>query len=204
MSDFNFICRICGGNSLKYECIKEDGIYSTYMYICNDCGVIFSDPYKFTLPILEFRVTDEEKEIEKTTGIKWQLPKKHNPTDSGFDICSSEKKTLTPGESYLFKTGICAKVPKGFEIQVRPRSGLSKKLIFIPNSPGTIDETYRGEIGVILFNNSNEWQDFEKGDKIAQLVFCKTYHPNIEENNDEINKFKNTDRSDKGFGSSGK
>lgn len=195
MSDFNFICRVCGHN--KYE---DSNLY----YKCELCKVIFADPYQFTLPILEFRVTDEEKEIEKTTGIKWQLPKKNNPTDSGFDIYSSQEKVLNPGESHLFKTGICAKVPKGFEIQVRPRSGLSKKLIIIPNSPGTIDETYRGEIGVILFNNSNEWQEIERGDRIAQLVFCKTYHPNIEENNDEINKFKNTDRSDKGFGSSGK
>tara|TARA_B100002019_G_scaffold77736_1_gene67057 strand:+ start:72 stop:506 length:435 start_codon:yes stop_codon:yes gene_type:complete len=108
--------------------------------------------------------------------------------------------TLNPGERKLIKTGLHIELPEGYEAQVRPRSGLAfKKGITVLNSPGTIDADYRGDIGVILINHSNEEFAVNSGDRIAQLVISK-FEKVDWETSDEINS---TSRGDSGFGSTG-
>ena len=107
---------------------------------------------------------------------------------------------LSPGERKLIKTGLHIELPEGYEAQVRPRSGLAfKKGITVLNSPGTIDADYRGDVGVILINHSNEEFSVNSGDRIAQLVISK-FEKVDWETSDEINS---TSRGDSGFGSTG-
>ena len=92
-----------------------------------------------------------------------QLPKQARAGDAGMDLFSIDEMTIQPGERKLVKTGIQLQLPKGTEAQVRPRSGLALKHgITVLNSPGTIDEGYRGEIGVILINHGTESFKLEK------------------------------------------
>ena len=96
------------------------------------------------------------------------IPNYAHEGDAGLDVYSVEEKTLEPGERALIKTGIKIQLPKGTEAQMRPRSGLAiKNGISLVNSPGTIDEGYRGEIGVIVINHGQETFKVEKGMKIC-------------------------------------
>lgn len=115
-----------------------------------------------------------------------KLPEYANQGDAGMDICAAEEILINPGETKIIPTGLKVAIPIGYEIQIRPRSGLSAKTpLRIPNSPGTIDSGYRDEVGVILTNTSrenngefliNEKSNKEgvykicKGDRIAQFV----------------------------------
>ena len=130
------------------------------------------------------------------------LPNYETLLSAGMDIRAfiENPVTIKPLERLLIKTGLQIELQKGYEAQMRPRSGLSlKKGITVLNSPGTIDADYRGEIGVILINLSNENFDILSGDRIAQLVISK--HERIEwELSKSIDK---TKRGDKGFGSTG-
>ena len=111
-----------------------------------------------------------------------------------------EKMILKPMERAIVKTGLFMELPVGFEAQVRPRSGLAaKKGITVLNTPGTIDADYRGEIGVILINLSNEDFIIENGARIAQMVISK--HERI--NWEEVEVLEETIRGDGGFGSTG-
>ena len=137
------------------------------------------------------------------------INKSNNPTptyetslSAGMDLraCVEGPITLSPGERKLIKTGLHIELPEGYEAQVRPRSGLAfKKGITVLNSPGTIDADYRGDIGVILINHSNEEFVVKSGDRIAQLVISK-FEKVDWETSDEINS---TSRGDSGFGSTG-
>ena len=137
------------------------------------------------------------------------INKSNNPTptyetslSAGMDLRAyvEEPITLSPGERKLIKTGLHIELPEGYEAQVRPRSGLAfKKGITVLNSPGTIDADYRGDIGVILVNHSNEEFAVNSGDRIAQLVISK-FEKIDWETSDEINS---TSRGDSGFGSTG-
>ena len=131
-----------------------------------------------------------------------KLPKYETELSAGMDVRAflDSSITLEPLDRILVKTGLFAELEKGFEIQVRPRSGLAlKKGITVLNSPGTIDADYRGEIGVILINLSKEKFVISSGDRIAQLVVCKHEQPKIVLSN----SLSETQRSDKGFGSTG-
>jgi dUTP pyrophosphatase len=137
------------------------------------------------------------------------INKSNNPTptyetslSAGMDLRAYVEGpiTLSPGERKLIKTGLHIELPEGYEAQVRPRSGLAfKKGITVLNSPGTIDADYRGDIGVILINHSNEEFVVKSGDRIAQLVISK-FEKVDWETSDEINS---TSRGDSGFGSTG-
>ena len=137
------------------------------------------------------------------------INKSNNPTptyetslSAGMDLRAYVEGpiTLSPGERKLIKTGLHIELPEGYEAQVRPRSGLAfKKGITVLNSPGTIDADYRGDIGVILINHSNEEFAVNSGDRIAQLVISK-FEKVDWETSDEINS---TSRGDSGFGSTG-
>ncbi|OUZ38755.1 deoxyuridine 5'-triphosphate nucleotidohydrolase [Solibacillus kalamii] len=128
------------------------------------------------------------------------LPKQAREGDAGMDLSAVEERVLLPGEYGLIKTGLQIELPEGTEAQVRPRSGLALKHgITVLNSPGTIDAGYRGEIGVILINHGKEPFTIEKGMRIAQLVIQYVLQVFIE----ETDKLSDTERGDKGFGSSG-
>lgn len=131
-----------------------------------------------------------------------KLPKYETELSAGMDVRAFVETpiTLEPLERALVKTGLFAELEKGFEIQVRPRSGLAlKKGITVLNSPGTIDADYRGEIGVILINLSKEKFIINSGERIAQLVVCKHEQPIIKLS-DSLGE---TQRGEKGFGSTG-
>jgi len=132
-----------------------------------------------------------------------QPPLYHYPTDSGFDLRSSETVTLEPMDRKLISTGLRIDIPRRYEIQVRPKSGLTiKRGLTVLNTPGTVDQGYTGEIKVIMINLSNESQTIVAGDKIAQAVLC----PVIQGGEIELIRVSNIedkDRSDNGFGSTG-
>ena len=130
------------------------------------------------------------------------LPRYETELSAGMDVRSFIQSPiiLKPLERKLVNTGLYAQLEKGYEIQVRPRSGLAlKKGITVLNSPGTIDADYRGEIGVILINLSNDDFIINSGDRIAQLVVSKHEQPNLE----QTDSLDSTSRGEKGFGSTG-
>ena len=111
-----------------------------------------------------------------------------------------EKVTLNPGEIRLIPTGLAVSIPRGYEAQTRPRSGLALKYgIGMVNSPGTIDSDYRGEIGLILINWGQRPFTIRRGDRIAQMLICKVYRTEIV----EVDKLDSTKRGEGGFGHSG-
>jgi len=129
-----------------------------------------------------------------------KIPVMAHEGDSGFDLYASETLILEPGERKLVATGIKISMPKGFEAQVRPKSGLAiKSGLSVLNTPGTIDSGYRGEVKVILVNLAKEPFQVETGQKIAQLVFQKVECPELT----EVQKLDETNRSEGGFGSTG-
>ena len=108
--------------------------------------------------------------------------------------------TLQPLERALIKTGLFIELPSGFEAQIRPRSGMAlKKGLTVLNTPGTIDADYRGEIGVILINLSNEVTEIKNGDRIAQMVIAKVEQAILR----EVSVLNESDRGSGGFGSTG-
>jgi len=128
------------------------------------------------------------------------IPKYAHHGDAGVDLYSTEDYTLKPGERVLVSTGIKIAIPKGYEAQVRPKSGLALKHgISIVNTPGTIDCEYRGEIGIITINLGQEDFKIEKGKKIAQMILNKVEEAEFE----EVDELDNTKRGDGGFGSTG-
>ena len=129
------------------------------------------------------------------------LPAYETPQSAGMDVKCTEHIVMNPGERVLAKTGLYVEIPAGFEIQVRPRSGLAlKQGVTVLNTPGTIDADYRGEIGVILMNHSSTVVEFAKGDRIAQLILAR-----VERIEWQITEsLSGTKRGQHGFGSTGK
>ncbi len=128
------------------------------------------------------------------------IPQYAHKGDAGLDLFASEHTEIGPGESRLVKTGISIELPPGTEAQVRPRSGLAlKHQITVLNTPGTIDEGYRGEVGVILVNHGRERFRVEKGMKIAQMVVKPVLAVEVV----EVGKLSETQRAAGGFGSTG-
>ena len=131
-----------------------------------------------------------------------ELPRYESNLSAGLDVRASLDTSieLKPLERVLVKTGLFIELPENIEAQVRPRSGLAlKKGITVLNAPGTIDADYRGEIGVILINLSQETFVIENGERIAQLVFAK--HESIDW--EEVEVLSETERGAGGFGSTG-
>ncbi len=131
------------------------------------------------------------------------LPKYETEGSSGMDLSANIEQPIKiePGKISIIPTGISLSIPKNFEIQIRPRSGLAaKNQISVLNSPGTIDADYRGEIKVILINLSKKIYIVEKGARIAQMVLCPIVKAKIK----EVERLERTDRGSGGFGSTGK
>lgn len=119
---------------------------------------------------------------------------------AGMDVLSAETLTLSPGARHAVATGLALAIPDGFEVQVRPRSGLAlKHAITVPNTPGTIDSDYRGELKVILINHGSDAFAIARGDRIAQLVVAPVTRAAWE----EVAELDDTARGDGGFGSTG-
>ena len=128
------------------------------------------------------------------------LPAYATPGAAGMDVVAAEEATLAPGGRHAVATGFSVAIPEGFEIQVRPRSGLALKHgITVPNTPGTIDSDYRGELKVILINHGGEPVPIHRGDRIAQLVLAPvTLAAWV-----EVAELDETERGAGGFGSTG-
>lgn len=129
------------------------------------------------------------------------LPKYQTSGASGFDLHSLDNVEIPSGKTVLVSTGWSVEVPEGYELQIRPRSGLSLKTgLMVKNSPGTIDSDYRGEIGVILYNTGERFGHYiNYGDRIAQAVLVPIIQAEIE----EVSNLEETERSSDGFGSTG-
>jgi dUTP pyrophosphatase len=128
------------------------------------------------------------------------LPKYAHPGDAGMDLYAVEAVTIEPGRTGLVATGIAIALPPNSEAQIRPRSGLAlKHSITVLNSPGTIDEGYRGEIKVILINHGSAAFEITPAMRIAQMVICPVIYATVQ----EVNELGDTIRGEGGFGSSG-
>jgi len=128
------------------------------------------------------------------------LPSYAREGDAGLDLCAVKSVVIEPGKSALVPTGIAIELPPGTEAQVRPRSGLAlKHTLTVLNTPGTVDEGYRGEVGVILINHGANAFTVDAGMKIAQMVVS----PRIQVAVVEVAELSDTQRGAGGFGSTG-
>ncbi len=131
------------------------------------------------------------------------VPSRQSSGSSGLDVQAllATEMVLEPGARALIPTGFAVELPEGYELQVRPRSGLALKHgVTIVNAPGTIDSDYRGEIGIILINLGEKPYTIQPGERIAQLVLQKSYTAEII----EVSKLEASDRGTGGFGSTGR
>ena len=148
------------------------------------------------------RIPISVKKLPITEGLP--LPSYETAGSAGMDLLAAldegEEMVLQPGERALIPTGLKMAIPEGYEVQVRPRSGLAiKKGVTALNSPGTIDSDYRGEVKVILINHGNEPFTVARGDRIAQMVVAEVIQGTWEVCED----LPETDRGAGGFGSTG-
>jgi dUTP pyrophosphatase len=145
--------------------------------------------------VVKYKKFDETKELF--------LPSYQTEGASGMDLISIERVCMHPGTTHIISTNLTVEIPQGYEIQIRPRSGLAAKNgVPVLNSPGTIDSDYRGEIKVILFNSSKNYFNICIGDRIAQMVLAKVEKMVLMKvvNKDELSV---TERGEGGFGSTG-
>lgn len=135
-----------------------------------------------------------------THGQGLDLPAYATDGAAGMDVVAAEDVTLAPGACHAVATGLSVAIPDGYEIQVRPRSGLALKHgISVPNTPGTIDSDYRGEVKVILINHGTEPFAIQRGDRVAQLVLAPVTRAAWQ----EVAELDETARGAGGFGSTG-
>jgi dUTP pyrophosphatase len=137
--------------------------------------------------------------VRRVGGVRVELPSYMTEGAAGMDLRAALEAPirLAPGARTLVPCGFAIAIPRGYEGQVRPRSGLAlKQGLSIPNAPGTIDSDYRGEVGVILINLGSEDVDIEPGQRIAQLVICPIARAVL----DEVRNLDGTGRGEGGFG----
>ena len=159
------------------------------------------NPFRVPLKLNFARMSSIQIKIVNTSSNP--LPEYATKGASGMDIRASLDipLTLQPLERNLIPTGLFVEIPQGYEIQIRPRSGLAiKQGITCLNTPGTIDSDYRGEIKIILINLSSEEQVIQPGDRIAQMIIQKTERAEFE----QVEILNNTERAAGGFGHTGK
>lgn len=148
--------------------------------------------------VFDGRVPVRIKRLPHGHGL--DLPAYATEGAAGMDVLAAEPLILRPGSRAAVGTGLAVAIPRGFEIQVRPRSGLALKHgISVPNTPGTVDSDYRGELKVILINHSDDNFTIQRGDRIAQLVVS----PVTLAKWDEVEELDDTARGTGGFGSTG-
>jgi dUTP pyrophosphatase len=138
------------------------------------------------------------KRLPQFAGL--ELPAYATDGAAGMDVLAAEEVTLAPGARHAVATGLAVAIPRGFEIQVRPRSGLALKHgVSVPNAPGTIDSDYRGELKVIVINHGAEPFAIRRGDRIAQLVLAPVTRASWL----PVDELDETIRGEGGFGSTG-
>ncbi len=138
------------------------------------------------------------KRLEHGEGL--ELPRYATGGAAGMDILSAEDIVLEPGMRHAVATGLSVAIPDGYEIQVRPRSGLALKHgVSVPNTPGTIDSDYRGELKIIMINHGSEAFAIHRGDRVAQLVLAPVTRASWV----EVEELDETQRGEGGFGSTG-
>lgn len=139
------------------------------------------------------------KRLENGEGLP--LPRYATAGAAAMDICAAEDQIIWSNTTIMVKTGFAVAIPEGYEVQVRPRSGLAAKYnITIANTPGTIDSDYRGEICVLLHNLGDSVFEVARGDRIAQLVLAPVTQANVI----EVDELDETERGAGGFGSTGR
>jgi dUTP pyrophosphatase len=137
----------------------------------------------------------------KALDSRFQLPTQGSPDAAGFDMRALDEVMLMPGQRTLVPLGCAVEIPQGYEIQVRPRSGLAlKNGITVLNSPGTIDADYRGPCGAILLNASQDAYLVAKDERVCQFVVAKVPTVAVE----MATELSDTERGEGGFGSTGK
>ncbi|WP_128891121.1 dUTP diphosphatase [Erythrobacter sp. HKB08] len=139
------------------------------------------------------------KRLEHGEGL--ELPRYATAGAAGMDVLSAEDIVLEPGMRHAVATGLAMAIPEGYEIQVRPRSGLALKHgVTVPNTPGTIDSDYRGELKIIMINHGAEPFPIKRGERVAQLVLA----PVTQAAWTEVDTLDDTARGSGGFGSTGR
>jgi dUTP pyrophosphatase len=199
-------CRFPDGKRIHTSTImglEEENILVTknsrYKLICSN-----QEDYKRLEEVI--KLTKKEENMSYAVSIFSEQGKelKQNKENAGYDLEAAVSVLIGAGERALVKTGFYTEFPENLQIEIRPRSGLAlKNGITVLNTPGTIDSSYRGEIGVILFNTSNEDFQVTAGDRIAQAVFMPVIHPTIKylKTKEELGT---SNRAEGGFGSTGK
>jgi dUTP pyrophosphatase len=204
------------------ESNKEDielwnQVHEQFEKLKRDSGIESDEDYKNQLEEL-FGLTDDDfEEMDEHTRLMLSrkkvevqlldnlavLPKYAYPTDSGFDLFSTQEILLPPFGRALVPTGLKVSFDEGLELQIRPKSGLAiNQGITVLNTPGTVDAGYTGEIKVIVFNTNNHDFTITKGMKVAQGVFAPVLNGRFV-NFETVNEILEKDRGDNGFGSTG-
>lgn len=191
-----------------------DEILKQFEKIKSDSGIDPDDEYQKELEDLlgiGFEELEEEIYLNAMTKVVYVetvhpdavLPKYAYPSDSGFDLHSTEDLEVGPFGRILVPTGIKVSFPVNYEIQVRPKSGLAiKQGLTVLNTPGTVDQGYTGEIQVIVFNTNNHSVMIPKGMKVGQAVLCPVVNGKYVRF-ESVDSIEDKDRGDNGFGSTG-
>lgn len=186
-----FVCRICGGKeySITFSRIDKDSKEIEQVYTCMNCSTVFLFPEQFTLPKVKYIVCSEKAKepIRATEGAV------------GFDLYSTKKIECWPGKPELVPTDLSVELPMNTEMQIRGRSGLSKKGLMIANGVGTIDPDYRGPLMVLIINQRPGVFIIGEGERIAQALITTKLPYKFE----QVVKLSDTERGKGGFGSTG-
>lgn len=186
-------------NKSRHKLPKYETLFSAGMDICGDFSrikLVDNKPEKnfFDADVVAIHLIE-------APDAPFVLDKEGNPTDRKIPtIQAASTIEIKPGGRCLIPTGLFIALPQGYEAQIRPRSGLAlKQGLTVLNSPGTIDADYRGEIGIILVNTSNQSVRIKDGERVAQMVIAK--HETIEW--EEVEELPSTERGEGGFGHTG-
>ena len=191
---FTSVLRIASSWSMIILCVRQIGRLARHGFVC----IIFRSCEQSTHP--EANLTEKRMTViyVKRLDCDSSIPRYAHHGDSGLDLYSSEEITIEPGASALVRTGIAVALPAGTEGQIRPLSGLAHKWsVTVLNGPGTIDEGYRGEIGVLLINHGRRRYCVKRGARVAQLVVQRKVEVDVV----EVESLGSTSRGDRGFGS---
>ena len=202
-------------NQMGLDPNMYEQILKQFEKIKSEAGIEIEDDYndRELEDLLGMGFDDLEEEIYKSAMMRTievetihpdaVFPKYAYPSDSGFDLHSTQDLTIGPFGRILVPTGLKVSFPKGYEIQVRPKSGLAiKQGLTVLNTPGTVDQGYTGEIQVIVFNTNNYTVMIPKGMKVGQAVLCPVVcgdYVRLE----SVNSIEDKDRGNNGFGSTG-
>jgi dUTP pyrophosphatase len=202
------------GNLGQFDPKLREEIEKQFQKIQSDLGIQPEEDYQRELEdMLGISFEEMEKEINnmaKTRTIMVELlhedavlPKYAYPSDSGFDLHATEEVIIGPFGRALVPTGLKVSFEEGYEIQVRPKSGLAiKQGLTVLNTPGTVDQGYTGEIQVIVFNTNNTTVTIPKGMKVGQGVLCPVVQGKYV-NVQKVEQVEDKDRGNNGFGSTG-